>query len=768
MGNCASAQTGLAEDANQHAARKAPASGVGEKLALTAGADDGINAKDPQPYRDLQAPAPPRAGVPSLVPSASTSTTLTRLSGRDTLPLDGRNLVLIVWDIENVRLPLCTAPGLTPKNVVRYLKKHFIYGPGRTEFRTVAALTERSLGRIRRDHPAFVEQVVPDLTLLLASAVHQKRNADVVLKKELHQFVTEHAHLARSCPGQLSIVLISGDEDFLEAVQGALAAGFAVELVTHDTASGALLAQGYARPPTLWSRFLRDASGVADVVLPYGDEQMAGVLGPRSVVLAGFGPRRGGEAARAQAARLLRAAVAACSAGSGSSLGGASGSHGGAAGGGGAGGMAVQQGLPAMTLVEPSFGAFSGSCVVLVTPRDGDDAAALAERLRAVQLPPEPGLLQQQGGGSSGSGGGGGVAGPVGAPAQVALLPGEQRLAVFEARRMLCLQLHADDLWMPNQAHQGHGASAPEPGLGSDGEGDAAAAVAAAEGDAGGVDMMQEERAGGGGACGGGSFSAAASGRGLHDRLADACVALAGALSAYRLPRRPGGSPSKSVQQQPHSLQVLCRFMRVPAPGEMCLTLLAAVADEAADLLAALSHLQAATAPQLQRQHGVTLTAQLQFSAEEVTAAVEAARMRAAAGPAVASGTSAATAGAEPAGALEGNGLLGALEQQQQQRAAAKHRLPSLAFTPQPQLHAGGQAGQLAGPIAATMQSFEASHAQAPPPAGVDASLQALQPPAPVLGQDLDGGDASHDQKGRKKKKKKNKKRKNKNRVVPL
>lgn len=55
--------------------------------------------------------------------------------------------------------------------------------------------------------------------------------------------MTEHAHLARSCPGQLSIVLISGDEDFLEGVQGALAAGFSVELVTHDTASGALLAQ---------------------------------------------------------------------------------------------------------------------------------------------------------------------------------------------------------------------------------------------------------------------------------------------------------------------------------------------------------------------------------------------------------------------------------------------------------------------------------------------------------------------------------------------
>eukprot|EP00198_Chlamydomonas_reinhardtii_P004633 XP_001693969.1 predicted protein [Chlamydomonas reinhardtii] len=616
------------------------------------------------------------------------------------MPPDGRNLVLIVWDIENVRLPLSTAPGLTPKNVVRYLKKHFIYGPGRTEFRTVAALTERSLGRIRRDHPSFVEQVVPDLTLLLASAVHQKRNADVVLKKELHHFVTEHAHLARSCPGQLSIVLISGDEDFLEGVQGALAAGFSVELVTHDTASGALLAQGYARPPTLWSRFLRDASGVADVVLPYGDEQMAGVLGPRSVVLAGFGPRRGGEAARAQAARLLRAAVAALQA-SGTGVGGSNGgahcsSAGGAGtgGGGGAGGGGAAP-LPAITLVEPSFGAFSGSCVLLLTPRDGDDAAALAECLRAVQLPPgssAPAASAATGPASAAAG-----AGPSGNPGPVALLPGDQRLAVFEARRMLCLQLHADELWVPNQGgHQVHGAAASE-------------------------------------------------------------LVAAGVLGSYRLPRRPGGSPSKHThqhQQHPQGLQVLCRFTRVPAPGEQCLTLLAAAADEAADLLAAMSHLQAATAPQLRRQHGVTLTAQLLFSAEEVAAAAEAAAARAAAGL-----TGVAAGGLGNAGVLE------AVEQQHQQ--APRHRLPSLAFTPQQPLPAGQ-----AGPPPAVQQAA-AGAAGVPPPAGagqpaLPPGMHAVQQAAVPQSQDNEDEDEGHDKKGKKKKKRKNKKKRHKNKVVPL
>ncbi|KAG2433865.1 hypothetical protein HXX76_008219 [Chlamydomonas incerta] len=756
MGNCASSaplEVELGEHA--HTAKPSKATDKGNTALVVDG--DVATEKDQQ-RESGQRPDAPRPTASPL--STSPSTALTRLSGA--AGADGRNLVLIVWDIENVRLPLSTAPGLTPKNVVRYLKKHFIYGPGRTEFRTVAALTERSLGRIRRDHPSFVEQVVPDLTLLLASAVHQKRNADVVLKKELHHFVTEHAHLARSCPGQLSIVLISGDEDFLEGVQGALAAGFAVELVTHDTASGALLAQGYARPPTLWSRFLRDASGVADVVLPYGDEQMAGVLGPRSVVLAGFGPRRGGEAARAQAARLLRAAVAtlhASGTGAGAGVAGSGGSHGSSAGGAvivGGGGAAQ---LPGITLVEPSFGAFSGSCVVLVTPRDGDDAAALAERLRTVQLPPEPGTTPA--GGPAGAAG----AGAAGSSQASALLAGEQRLAVLEARRLLCLQLHADELWVPNQGHQADEAASELLTAGADDE--AAAAGGGGYGVAG-EDAAFGEAAGGGGS-GAGSFSAAASGRGLHDRLADACQALAGVITTYRLPRRPGGSPSKhpqqhhpqypqhpQQQQQQQGLQVLCRFTRVPAPGELCLTLLAAAADEAADLLAVLSHLQAAAAPQLRRQHGVTLTAQLMFSADEVASAAETAAARAA-GAGVA---------AEKAGALGNAGLLGALEQQQ----AARHRLPSLAYTPQPHVHAG-QPGPLPG---ATPGAQPAEAAGAPPLMGAGEApspvgAQAAQP-AVLQGDDREDEDEGHDQKGKKKKKKKRnkKKRGKKNKVVPL
>jgi hypothetical protein len=42
---------------------------------------------------------------------------------------------------------------------------------------------------------------------------------DACPAQELYRFVSEHAHVARHSPGQLTVVLISGDEDFLEPVQ---------------------------------------------------------------------------------------------------------------------------------------------------------------------------------------------------------------------------------------------------------------------------------------------------------------------------------------------------------------------------------------------------------------------------------------------------------------------------------------------------------------------------------------------------------------------
>ncbi|GFR47955.1 hypothetical protein Agub_g9759 [Astrephomene gubernaculifera] len=543
-------------------------------------------------------------------------------------PGDGRNLVLIAWDIENVRLPLNTAPGLSPRHIVRYLKKHFIYTPGRTEYRTVAAVTERSLNRIRRDHPAFVEHVVPDLTLLMASAVHAKRNADVMLKKELHHFTTEHAHLARAHPGQLTIVLISGDEDFLEPVQGALQAGFNVELLTHDTASGALMAQGYSRPPGLWSAFLRGCSGVQQLVLPYGDEQMHSVLGPRSLVLAGFGHRRGGELARAIAARMMRAAAAATAAAAHAAMNGGGGGSGTAAavtavsgGGGGGGGSSMSprgvtgnttnsssfsSGEAELVLVEPSFGDFSGTCCVVAAPPPGLDAAALAA-----------GLRQQAAA----------AAGP------------EPRLLVFEARRVLRLTLQADDAWVPASGGGGGGSIVRHPNAsGDDAAAVAADGVAAADADVEpAADAAADARAPT-------SFSAATSGRSLHDRMLDACERLAALLRIYRLPLPPGaaavgggggggGSPHQQHHQHhPHAypsaqgvsrqLHVLCRFSRAPGPGELTCTVLcaAAAAAEAADLLHALSHLRG-LASELMRHHGVALHAECMFAAAAAAAA---------------------------------------------------------------------------------------------------------------------------------------------------
>ncbi|GIL54405.1 hypothetical protein Vafri_9804 [Volvox africanus] len=159
-----------------------------------------------------------------------------------------------------IRSPADAVQGVRSAN--RYIKQHFIYELGRMEYRTVAAVTPKSLNIIRKKYPNFVEQVVPELTLLVASAEEPKRNADVMLKKELYRFVSEHAHIARHSPGQLTVVLLSGDEDFLEPVQVALNSGFAVELMHHEQPSWALLSQqGYARPPLLWADFLKERSG---------------------------------------------------------------------------------------------------------------------------------------------------------------------------------------------------------------------------------------------------------------------------------------------------------------------------------------------------------------------------------------------------------------------------------------------------------------------------------------------------------------------------
>ncbi|KAG2486485.1 hypothetical protein HYH03_014789 [Edaphochlamys debaryana] len=721
-------------------------------------------------------------------------------------PVDGRNLCVIIWDIENVRLPLPTSPALSPRHVIRYLKKHFIYGPGRTEYRTVAAVTERSLARIRRDHPGFVEQVVPDLTLLMASAVHAKRNADVVLKKELHQFVLEHAHTARACPGQLTIVLISGDEDFLEPVQGALQAGFSVQLVTHDTASGALLAQGYAGPPLLWSAFLRGCSGVQDLVLPYGDEQMHSVLTPRSLILAGFGPRRGGEAARDAAARLLRGALAAPGPAPGAPAPAGPPATPGTPGADGEGGAQGQGEAGALVLVEPSFGDLSGSCVVVANPRPGVDAGALARRLR-----------WQQGGGGGPGGEGGPSPGPSGGG------PNEPRLLVFEARRVVRLTLQADDAWVPTACGRGQGTSG-----GGDGEG---------EGD-GGVEPRHASGSDAGAGPGAGPGPHAlphpsASGRGLHERLADASERLGALIRAYRLPatatapasplalssvhaphppgpdsstppRRPGPGPGPHSHAAspygaaaagggggggggygsapPSQLQLLARFSRVPGPGELAAVLLLGCAGEGGDLLAALSHLRQ-LAGQLMALHGVALTAELMFSgtgagvgAGAGAGGVVAVNGLGGSAGGVGLGTVVADGGvlAPLPGAGAGGGAGGeAGAAALRTLSLGPRRLPALPFRPgsfggaeaqggaappsqpQPQQEAGSEAGEQ-GP--GQEEVYHSAHS--------DVADGAADVPTGARGGDWAQGPAGGG--GKKKRKKRNKKRNKKNAVHPL
>ncbi len=135
--------------------------------------------------------------------------------------------------------------------------------------------------------------------------------------------------------------------------------------LTGITAIDLAPAQGYRRPPQLWSSFLRTWSGVQDVVLPYGDEQMHGALRGRAVLVAGLGTggggggRRGGvggEAVRSAVLQLLRAWP----------------THEATTGQGGQGEDVVVEELAAaaeVLLVEPQFGAYSGGyCVVVSLP----------------------------------------------------------------------------------------------------------------------------------------------------------------------------------------------------------------------------------------------------------------------------------------------------------------------------------------------------------------------------------------------------------------
>lgn len=166
-----------------------------------------------------------------------------------------RSPAIVIWDIENVRLPL---PPLSTTSTIQAVKRTFIADKGHdlSDAMMVCALTETSLRAMERTWPSFLREMVPLMDVRLGCASRPKLGADFVLRRELSAFMDRYTRVA----SRSRIVLLTGDVDYLEPVQQALRLGFDVQLVHYGpNTSAALLAQPYVSPPVEWVGFLADA-----------------------------------------------------------------------------------------------------------------------------------------------------------------------------------------------------------------------------------------------------------------------------------------------------------------------------------------------------------------------------------------------------------------------------------------------------------------------------------------------------------------------------
>lgn len=174
---------------------------------------------------------------------------------------------LVLWDIENVRAPLAASSSMTMGDALRHIRQRLVYDAGFTEHRAVCCVTPGSLKAMHAQSSKWLEAAVPEMTVMLAAQFHPKRGADVVLKQELSRFTREHWARAR----HTRIVLLTGDEDFLEPAQHALAQGFDVQLVYYGpSASEALLRLPFRSPPIEWRAFLASCNNGVVPELSYG------------------------------------------------------------------------------------------------------------------------------------------------------------------------------------------------------------------------------------------------------------------------------------------------------------------------------------------------------------------------------------------------------------------------------------------------------------------------------------------------------------------
>ena len=168
---------------------------------------------------------------------------------------------ILIWDIENVRLP----NNVNPEKVIKVLKQAFMDPTMTRPRKTVTCLTQKSLKAIQFTHPDFIDNVIDHMDVSMASSSNHSKNADYVLCREFQSFIDTY-------PRGSKIVLLSGDADFLEPVQRAIKLGFHVQLVYVDKKiSHTLLELKYNKghEPIEWTLFLKDALKMESLSFPY-------------------------------------------------------------------------------------------------------------------------------------------------------------------------------------------------------------------------------------------------------------------------------------------------------------------------------------------------------------------------------------------------------------------------------------------------------------------------------------------------------------------
>ena len=173
-------------------------------------------------------------------------------------------MALVVWDIENVRLPR----NMSTAAVISEVKRAFVFSAGFVEHASICCMTPVSLHAMTKQSSAFVHEAVPLMDIRIASHSRPKLGADFVLRRELGLFMDRFSASAATC----RIVLLTGDVDFLEPVQRAIRMGFDVLLVHYGkSTSRLLLDQLYSTPPVEWVSFLARANGGVAPELSYDE-----------------------------------------------------------------------------------------------------------------------------------------------------------------------------------------------------------------------------------------------------------------------------------------------------------------------------------------------------------------------------------------------------------------------------------------------------------------------------------------------------------------